>query len=74
MKRSEIKKLIDVDQFIKYIEETTGNGNCTILEAIEEYARINQIELDLVASIVRSHKGSLKSTLLEECRKLNLIA
>lgn len=74
MKRTEIRKLIDVNAFFKDVEEIVHTCKCTRLEAVEEYARQHDLSLEFVASIVRTHKNKVKASLIDECKDLKLIS
>ena len=73
MRKSEIRKLIDTDKFLLDIDEMVQTYGCTFLGAIEEYARLHDIDLDIMADIVKSQRGTLRSKLTEECVRLNLV-
>jgi uncharacterized protein (DUF488 family) len=74
MKRTEIRRLIDVNAFFADIEQMTTNYQCTYLDALEEYARVHDLSLEFVANVVKTHKGKTKSNLTDECKTLNLVS
>jgi uncharacterized protein (DUF488 family) len=73
LKRNEIRRLVDVNAFNVEIEQMTKQYGCTYLDALEEYSRRHNLSLDFVANIVRTHKGKLKTNLVDECKLLNLV-
>lgn len=73
MKRTELKKLIDLDQFYSQVEQIAKDCDCTLLEASQEYSRINGIDDDLLAQIIKAARGKFKTRLQEECEQLGLI-
>lgn len=55
MKVSEIKKLINVDQFFADIEKTKNEFDCSYLDAIVHCCERSQIELDVAAALIKSN-------------------
>ena len=73
MKRAEIRKLINVDEFFAFAERAVEETQCSYIEAFAEYGRQNDIELEVIAGLVRSHKGKMKGKMIEQCKALRLI-
>ena len=73
MRRSELKKLIDLDLFYKEVERISTECECTYLEAAQEYSRLNDIDDDLLAQIIKTSRGNFKAKLTEQCEELLLI-
>lgn len=73
MNKTEIRRLIDVDTFQSEIQRMVDHYDCTYIDALEEYARINDLTLEFVASIVKTHKGKMKTSLTDQCRQLNMV-
>ena len=73
MKRADIRQLIDVDGFFAFADKAVEETQCSYIEAFAEYGRKHDIELDVIASLVRSHKGKMKAKMIEQCKELRLI-
>ena len=73
MKRAEIRQLINVEEFFTFVEQAVEETRCSYIEAFAEYSRKNEIELDVIAGLVRSHKGKMKGKMIEQCKALRLI-
>lgn len=73
MKRAEIRQLIDVDAFFAFAEMAVEETKCSYIEAFAEYGRKHEIELDVIAGLVRSHKGKMKGRMIDQCKALRLI-
>lgn len=73
MRRSDIKKLIDLDDFYSEVDRIADDCNCTHLDAAQEYGRIHMIEDDLLAQIIKVSRGKFKAKIIEQCEELRLI-
>ncbi len=73
MKRADIKNFINVDDFFAFAERAVEETQCSYIEAFADYGRKHDIELDIIASLIRSHKGKMKAKMIEQCKELRLI-
>jgi hypothetical protein len=68
MKVSDIKKLIDVDQFFKDVEQARVDYNCSYLDAIIHCCEDQNIEVEMAATLVRSNPTMKKK--VQQCSLL----
>lgn len=55
MKIADIKKLIDVDQFFKSVEQIKTDYDCSYVDAVIQCCKDQNIEPDLAATLIRSN-------------------
>lgn len=73
MKRTELKKLIDLEAFYANVEDLSKECECTLLEAAQDYARIQDIDDDMLAQILKAARGKFKAQMQVECERLLLV-
>lgn len=73
MRKAEINKLINIAEFFLFIDDAVAEGHCTYIEACADYARKHDIEIDVVAAIIKTHKGPLKAKLDQQCKDLRIV-
>lgn len=70
---TKLQSLVEPAQMFEQIEQIADRCNCSVLEAIEEYSRINGVDISVVAAHTKSLRGPLKTRLLAESADLRLI-
>jgi hypothetical protein len=68
MKISDIKKLINVDQFFAAVEAAKVEYNCSYLDAIVHCCEQQHIELDMAAALIRANPTMKKK--VQQCSHL----
>tara|TARA_R110000772_G_scaffold107704_1_gene210287 strand:- start:8489 stop:8743 length:255 start_codon:yes stop_codon:yes gene_type:complete len=66
------QSIITVKQFTEIIEDMVSKNNCSYLEALTMYAEDNTIEIESVASLVKS-SHLLKAKLAAESEEVYLL-
>lgn len=62
----------NLENFIKEINTIIGNGDVTVMDAVVHYCDINNIEIEAVASIIKS-SPKMKAKLQAEAEDLNYL-
>jgi hypothetical protein len=73
LRKAEINKLINIEEFFQFITDAVTEGTCTYIEAAADYARKHDIEIDIVANIIKTHKGPIKAMIDQQCKDLRII-